>query len=408
MRRNRILTAVATAGISALALAACGGGDSPSGDGAETAGSSDDPIKVVVFGGVGAEGVLADNAQISVTAAEASVAGVNEAGGILDREVEIEVIDDTADPTVAVTKLRETVAESDQIVASMNSGPSTIADATLPILNEEGIVSFNIGPTSDSADPEVFPYNFDLSPAPVDYVRGFVPELEDEGYETAAVIHGSSAYSEAFNDIVAEVFDEVGVDVVASQGFDNDSLDMTAQLDSLRSADPDVLIMDAYGAPTTYVLEGVEKLGWDVPILANTSVAASPAISTEPPNGLLGTDTLENLKIQILVSTAQDEDNADLVEAVDLMAETGPMPSTLINGLNYDSVWLLKAAAEDAGSLEPDALAESLVKPEVQETAGTIMISQYNFTAESHAANSDPTEFAFISPGPVVNGQFEQ
>src|SRR5699024_10410460 len=208
--------------------------------------------------------------------------------------------------------------------------------------------------------------------------------------------------------MIDDVFSESGYEVVGSQGFDNDALDMTPQLDSLRSKDPEVLIMDAYGAPTTYVLEGIEKLGWDVPILANTSVAASPAISLDPPTGLLGTDAVENLNIQILVSTAQDAENDALVEAVDFMAEIGDLPSTLINGLNYDAMWLLKAAAEDAGSLDPDAIAESLIKPEVQETAATVMISQYNFNAESHAANSDPSEFMFVAPGPVANGQFEQ
>lgn len=402
--RRKARAAVVGSAIAALVLASCAGNQE--GQGAPDA-PEGDAVKVIVFGGIGAEGVLAENAITSVTAAEASAASVNEAGGILGKEIEIEVIDDQADPTVAVTKLRELVAQEERIVASMNSGPSTITDATLPILSENEIISFGIGPTSESADPEKFPYNFDLSPTPADYVNAFKPVLEEEGYETAAVIHGSSAYSEAFADMVTQNFQEVGVEVVASQGFDNDALDMTPQLDSLMGHEPDVLIMDAYGAPTQYVLESVEKLGWEVPILANTSVAASPAIALEPPTGLLGTDAVENLRIQVLNSTVQDEDNPALTAAVEFMADTGELPSTLINGLNYDAMWLLKAAAEHADGFDPDELAAALETNEVQEAANSIMISKYNFTPESHAANSDADEFAFIAPGRVVDGQFE-
>jgi|SRR5690625_438936 len=417
MRRNKFYGAVAGLALSALALSACGGGEAADngdtgGDTADNGGSTDtagdDPIKVIVFGGVGAEGVLANNATTSVTAAQASADAVNDAGGILGRQIEIVHIDDLADPTVAVTKLREALASGDEFVAATNSGPSTVADATIPILMEEGILSFNIGPTANSADPAVNPYNFDLSPSPADYIGGFVPVMKDEGYEKVAIIHGSSAYSETFGAMAEEMFADEGFEITGVQGFDNESLDMTGQLDSLMSGNPDVLIMDAYGAPTTYVLEGVEKLGWDLPILANNSVSASPATSTEPPTGLLGTERVKNLRMQVFASTVQDPSDEAVVAAVELMAETGPIMSTLITGYNYDTMWLLKAAAEDAGSFDVEALTASLEKDEVQAAAETAILKKYNFTSEVHSASPNPEEFRFIAPAPLVNGQFEQ
>src|SRR5699024_9206608 len=149
-----------------------------------------------------------------------------------------------------------------------------------------------------------------------------------------------------FGALAKEIFSDAGFEVTGVQGFDNESLDMTGQLDSLMAGDPDLLVMDAYGAPTTYVLEGVEKLGWEVPILGNNSVSASPATSAEPPTGLLGTDRVKNLRMQVFASTVQDPSDQAAVDAVELMAETGPIESTLILGYNYDTMWLLKAAAE--------------------------------------------------------------
>jgi len=290
----------------------------------------------------------------------------------------------------------------------LNSGPSTVADAMIPILTQSKVLSFNIGPTATSSDPTANPYNFDLSPSAGDYIDAFVPALEDEGYESVAILHGSSAYGELFGSTAEEKFTAAGLDVVGVQGFDNAALDMTAQLETLQSLNPDVLVLDAYGAPLGYVLQGLDKLGWDVPIMGNNSVAATGLISTEPPTGVLGTDQVANLRMQVFNSTAYDASNERLNEAVTLMAETGPIKSSLILAYNYDSMWLVKAAAEDAGTVDDvEALAAALVKPAVQEAAGTVMLSLYGFTADSHSPKPGADEFKFISPGPLVNGQFQ-
>jgi len=408
-RKNFLITGASLA-LGALVLAGCSGGSESAGAGAESnaAADSDDPIKVIVFGGVGAEGVLADNATTSVTSAHASAAAVNEAGGVLGREVEIIDIDDTGDPTVAVTKLREVLAEEEEIVAAANSGPSPIADATLPILAEEGILSFNIAPTSDSDDPAVNPYNFDLSPAPADYIRGFLPTMEEEGYEKVAILNGDDPYGNEFAAQGETIFSEEGYEVTEVRNFDTESLDMTPQLSALEATDPDVLVLDAYGAPVLYVLEGLEKLGWDVPVLGNNSVTASPATSTEAPTGLLGTDLVDNLRMQAFNSTVKDSDDTETVEAVEQMVDAGEIRSTLILAYNYDTMWLIKQAAEDAQSLEAEDLAAALEKQEVQQAADTVILQNYNFTADSHSPQPDADEFQFISPGPLVNGQFDQ
>src|SRR5687768_9132886 len=101
---NRLAAVAAGIVVSTMVLAGCSGGDTDAGNTGGEGG--DDPIQVVVLGGMGAEGILADNATTAVTAALASVDAVNDMGGILDREVEITHLEDNADPTVAVTKLR--------------------------------------------------------------------------------------------------------------------------------------------------------------------------------------------------------------------------------------------------------------------------------------------------------------
>lgn len=388
------------AGLAALALVATGCGSD------ESAGSSDDEFKVLVLGGISAEGILADNASTSVISAQAGVDFVNESGGIDGREVVIEVVDDQADPTTAVTKLREAIAK-DKPDLVLNSGPSTVADATLPILKQNNILSFNIGPTETSGDAEMFPLNFDLSASAGDQIRAYLPYFEEQGYEKIGILHGSSSYGEIFGSSAEEIFTEGGFDVVANGEYDIAALDMTAQLEAVRSENPDALVLDAYGAPLGYVLKGIEKLGWDIPIIGNTSVSATGLISTEPPSGVLGTPAVKNLVMQVYKSTAFDAKNQDVVDAVARMKERGDIKATLILAYNYDALPLVQAAAEKAGSTDPEALAEALEDPEVQESAPTAILTTYNFTAEQHDSQPTAEEFAFISPGVLKDGQFQ-
>lgn len=406
MRFNKLAATAAGIVVSTVVLAGCSGGT----DGGDSSGGGDskDPIQVVVLGGLGAEGILGDNATTAVTAAKASVDAVNDMGGILGRDVEITHLEDNADPTVAVTKLREYIATEGAPALVLNSGPSTITEAMLPILTQNKVFSFNIGPTATSADPKVNPYSFDLSASVPDYLGSFVAEIEDGGYENVAVLHGSSAYGELFGSSAETTFADAGFTVTGNEGFDNAALDMTAQLSALQTGDPDVLVLDAYGAPLGYVLQSLEKLGWDVPVMGNTSVSATGLIARPTPDGVLGTDQVKNLTMQVYNSTQYNPDDKPVNEAVERMVAAGEIRSSLITAYNYDSVLLFKAAAEKAGALDDiDALVTAMLDPEVQKGAGTAILSNYAFTKDSHSPHVSADQFAFIAPGKMVNGQFQ-
>ncbi|MEJ1087801.1 ABC transporter substrate-binding protein [Microbacterium sp. Mu-80] len=405
MRIGRLAAAAAGLVVSTVVLAGCSGG---AGGDEGSGGGENDPIQVVVLGGLGAEGILGDNATTAVTAALASVDAVNDMGGILDREVEITHLEDNADPTVAVTKLREYIATEGKPDLVMNSGPSTITEAMLPILTQNKVFSFNIGPTATSGDPKVNPYSFDLSASVPDYLGSFVDEVGARGYEKVAVLHGSSAYGELFGQQAEEMLSEEGFEVTGNQGFDNAALDMTAQLSALKSGDPEVLVLDAYGAPLGYVLQSLEKLGWDIPVMGNTSVSATGLIARPAPDGVLGTDQVKNLTMQVYTSTQYNPDDTVVNEAVERMVAAGDIRSSLITAYNYDSVLLFKAAAEKAGGVDDiDALVTAMIDPEVQKSAGTAILGNYAFTADLHSPHVTPDQFAFIPPGELVNGQFQ-
>lgn len=397
---NRRPIFVAAVAVTTLALAGCSGSS-------ESDGGADSPYRVMLTGGVSAQGVLAANSQTSLLATKAGAQVQNEAGGVGGRQIELTTVDDAGDATIAVTKLREAINSGKKPDLYLNSGPSSIAAAVLPILKQNGILSMSLSPSPDSTDPAKFPLNFDLAPGATDTARGTVAYAKSQGYTKVGVLHGSTAYGELFGAEMTKALERDGLQAAGNEEYDAAALDMTAQLQSLKNSGANALAIDAYGAPLGYVLQSIERLGWDVPLIGNTSVAATSLVANEPPNGVLGTPQAKNLVGQVFTSTVFDPDNALVNKMVDTMASLGTIQSTLIIADNYDAFPLVAAAAEKVGSsTDPKKLAEALETSEVQENAKTAFLSRYHFSEDHHGPNPDVSELKFIAPTKILNGQF--
>jgi len=390
--------AALAAGVAAVALILAGCSATP-----QPAESNKDPYRVLVLGGIGVSG----NARTSVIAAQASAAEINKSGGILGREVIVTVANDNSTGTDAVTRVQEAINSDTPPDLILNSGPSAVAEATLSIINAAGILSMNIGPTATSADPTKFPLNFDLSPGVPEYLLGFVAQIKAKSYKTVGILHGSSAYGKTFGSTAESTFKSSGFTVTKNEEYDVAALDMTAQLQSIKDTKPDVLVLDAYGAPLGYVLAGLQKLNWTVPIIGNNSVAASPAAGKLPPDGYVGTATAANVLMEVFRSTKYDAADTAVVTAVANMLRFGPIEASLILAYNYDSLFLVRAAANKVGSADdPAKLAKALEDTTVTAGAGTVMLKKYQFTDKSHSPNISGDEFSFIPFGVLKDGQY--
>jgi branched-chain amino acid transport system substrate-binding protein len=401
MRRRLLATSVVLA--VALGAAACSSSTSGSGDGDSSSG----PYRVMVTGGLSATGVLAANAETSVLAAQAGAKVINKEGGIDGRKVVVTVSNDAGDPTTAVTNLLNAIHSGNKPDLYLNSGPSTISAATLPILTSNHILSFNIAPTANSFDPATFPYNFDLAVGPADFIKSYISTMKAAGYKTVGIIHGNDAYGSVFGADAGSALKAAGFTVTSNQAYDVTALSMIPQLQAIQATKPQVLVMDGYGAPAGYLLKGLQQLGWNVPILGDTSVSATTLVSTPPPAGYEGSSLVKNLKMQVNASTVYSPSATLVNQAVTAMLSLGKIESTLILAFNYDAFPLVYAAAKYAHSTTTSAIAAALVKPAVLAAAKTAILSRYNFTATNHSPQPGAGALVFISPTLIVNGQYE-
>ncbi|WP_024795537.1 ABC transporter substrate-binding protein [Tomitella biformata] len=392
------LPAVALVGVASLTLGGCAGGSD---------GVSDDTFNVYVAAAVSGPDQLAKNAKTSVLAVQASAQIVNEKdGGIDGRQVRVTVLDDGGDPTIAVSKLWEIAAGKSHPDLYINTGASTIAAATVPILTRNKILSFSMSPTDNGSNPESAPYNFDISPSAATYAAGIAEYVAGEGLQDVGVIHGSSSYGELFGAEMVSALEAVKVKVAQSQEYDTAALDMTAQLQSLKNSGAKALIVDAYGAPLGYLLKSLERLGWEVPLIGNNSIAGTSSIATPAPAGFLGVKEAENVIMQVFQSTSFDADNVLVNNAVATMADLGKIESTLIVAQSFDAIPMVAAAAAKAGNTNLEELVEAIEDPQVQESAETAMVPVPNYSATDHSSSPDSATFTYISPSLLLNGQF--
>jgi branched-chain amino acid transport system substrate-binding protein len=350
---------------------------------------------------------LANNATTAVNAAKAAIATINKNGGVLGHDVELDVQDDAGTPTTAVTKLTSALNGSKKPAVLMQADASPEATALLPLTTQNKIVSFNQAPTADSGDPSKNPYNFDLSPSTANYAAAFCPQMKKDGAKTFGIIHGDSAFADSETDEVAKQCVAAGLQLVGNEKFALTALDVTPQLSALQAKKPDVLMASSYGAPSGYVLQGLDRLGWKVPVIGDNAFMVSPVITTAPPSGLLGTTLEANAKALVFASTAysatQPQPVTDMIAG---MKAQGGLPAPLIVAYAYDAMILAAAGAIAAGTTTDGAKIAAAIEKLTPGGPKTAIFPKYNFTATSHAANIDPSAFAFVKPTKVIDGQF--
>jgi branched-chain amino acid transport system substrate-binding protein len=368
------------------------------------------PVQILVTTPISAVGLVA-NAEMTLDAIKASVKVINKRGGILGHQVDVTYKDDANDPTTAVTELEAAISGGHKPLAYVNGGPAATAAAVLPIAGRAKVLTFNIGPTANSSDAKVFPYNFDMSPSTPNYASAFCPYVKAHGGTSVGIIYGVDPYGSSLSAMMNTDCLADGVKVVGIQSFADTAIDATPQLLALQALNPSYLLFEGYGGIVGYVLKDIQNIGWNVPILGDTAVAASSNVIGVPASqgGLLCTPAVAKLKVLVFKSTvysAKEPANLKTMIANINFYSKNHDPSSLIFGYQYDSLQLIAAAAKQANSLDPTKIAKALQNLK-KGTANTGVFPNYYFNKTVHASNEPPSSFAFASPSLLVNGQYD-
>ena len=373
--RRRYVRGVATVAVVTM-LAACGGG---SGDGDEASsgdGGSDEPIKIgmvaALTGPVAAYGVQTTNAF------KLAVRDINEAGGILGRDVEVEVVDNQSKPDAVPSLMRQLASDGANLLIGASSSPVTIVAAQaadqlkVPLIVPMEAADAIIGEGRD--------YVFKVAPSvlaengwPAQTIRAAKAAAEESGTqpETALIIAASTgAYPEAVQAWTrtleeewpeVELLDTISVDEATTTDF----APLVGQAESL---DPDLLIFGGNPQSAFLFYPALEQSGF-VPMATigvlggntNTKFIETAGASAVE-NDIAGNYWTPNLEGEGDYTPQKFFD--------DYVTEYGEEPDG-VGAYYYATMGLIADALEAAGTADdPEAIREALQNVKIDGMSG--------------------------------------
>ena len=259
-----------------LALTACGnggnggnGGNSGNGNGgggdADGGQSSGEPIKVGVY--LPLSGANAAVGQSGVEGIEMAVEEINAAGGIAGRPIEIIKEDEENDPTTAVSVVNKLINQ-DEVVAIIGSVNSSVTLAAMEVSEDAGIPM--VTPISSGAAITGSGNQYIVRGQANDLLQaGAVVEYAiAKGYQKIGLMYQNDDYGGGARDVIVEIMKQNNMTLAADEGFEASAADVTPQLQNVKAAGCDCLIMYCMYAPGATIANQAAQLGMgDLPLL---------------------------------------------------------------------------------------------------------------------------------------------
>ena len=284
-----------------------------------------------------------------------AIEDLNAAGGINGRKVKLVTYDDKGEAREASTAVTRLVTK-DGVVAVIGEVASGLSLAAAPICQEGGVPM--ISPSS--TNPKVTKVgNMIFRVCFIDPFQGkvcakFAREHESLKASKAAIVTDQgSPYSVGLEEEFEKSFVAFGGTVVSKQTYQAGDQDYSAQLTSIRAAEPDVIFVPGYYTEVASMILQARKLGMTQPFVGadGWDSAKLGEIAGDAINGCFYSNHYSqedpSPKIQDFIARYKAKHN----EIPDALAALG-----------HDSAMILFDAMKKAGTLEGAAIAAELAK----------------------------------------------
>lgn len=346
----------------ALIAAACGDDDDAASEDEgtedtteESDGAGDDSL---VIGALLPEsGSLSSIVGALRTPIDLAVDEINEAGGVLGSDVSVEAADDATDDSTQAQAGFDRLVNSEGIQVLLGPASSTLAEGLMDSIANNDVVACSGSNTAASLeDLEDNGHYFGF--APNDNLQG--PALAEvvaaDGHSNVAILARNDTYGTGFADAVATALEDAGINVVHNETYDPEATSgYQSDVEALVQSDPDAAVIigfsDDGGAIISQMIE--QGVGPDsLPIYTGDGMKGSSFWETVGEDPSL----VEGIK-----GTAPAAAPAGVEHPfAEAYAETGE--DTIFSAYFYDCTIASALAAESAGSLAADDIADALLE----------------------------------------------
>ena len=311
---------------------------------------------------------------------------INARGGVLGgRMIELVRRDDESNPAKGQTAARE-LLDKEGCVLLFGGIDSPVSQAIVPLMNAArvpfmGVWAAATNITRNGANPN---YVFRVSAVDVLVDRALVKHaMTSFGSKTPGLILVNNGWGESNLAGLTAAAQAAGIKLAGAEKFDDKDVDMTPQLQRLRDAGADTLILVGNAAPGAQVIKSLQRSAWTVPIVSHWGISGGRFPE------LAGSWAGKVHFVQTYSFFGNQNEAGKRVLAA-LMAKypdiKGPGDVTPPVGVAnaYDAMQLTALALDKAGATNGDKLRQGFL--EIDSYQGLIKTYSKPFTDENHDA----------------------
>ncbi len=331
-----------------------------------------------------------------------AAAEINAKGGVLGRKIELVERDDEAKNERGVQVAQELINKEHVIatVGYINTGVALASQrfyqqARIPVLNNVATGSI----VTHQFDKE--PQNFIFRNSANDGIQSEMiarEAVDHRKFKKVAILADSTNYGQLGRADLEKALEKRGIKPVAEEKYNIGDVDMTAQLLKAKQAGAEIVLTYGIGPELAQIANGMEKIGWHVPIVGSWTLAMANFIDNAGKNG-------EGTRMpQTFIQDPDTPRRKAFIDAYvkDYKPQGGRMPSAVSAAQGYDSIYLLAAAIKQANSTDGTKIAQALENlHEKVEGVVTTYNKPYSHT-DHEAINFDNTKMGEVQNGRVV------
>ena len=324
------------------------GGGGGGGGGAPASGGSDDgPIVVGVLLPIsGSEAFYGIDMNNAYTMA---VERVNAQGGVLGRQFELlSVADDGCDPLMAAQAATMITSRDPHFVVG-----GYCSGATIPALQEfhdNNLVMLISAANSTRITDEGLPQTFMINSPGTHQIDKLVSLLSHLDVTKVSVIHQGDDYTQNLSDISNEKLPPAGFEIVSTEVMERGAPDVSAIVTSIRNAGAEVVFWGGYFADGGNVIRQLRQGGFEGYIVCGDGSSSTELI---PAAGEAGDGVFVLSPPAVEFADGGEEFEAAYIGQFN-------QPPGAYATLAYDTIMVLAEAISRAGSIDPDAVRESV------------------------------------------------
>jgi branched-chain amino acid transport system substrate-binding protein len=250
------------------------------------------PAGIALGGLLGGRAMAADTIKVGLVAAlsgqsaksgEGIIRGltvaideINAKGGLLGgRMLELVRRDDESNPAKGQTAARELIDKEGAVVL-FGGIDSPVSQAIVPLVNQAhvpfvGVWAAATNITRNGANPN---YIFRVSAVDVLVDRALIKHaMTSFGAKAPGLMLVNNGWGESNLAGLTAAAQAAGIKLAGSEKFDDKDVDMTPQLQRLRQAEADTIILVANAAPGAQVIKSLQRSAWVVPVVSHWGIS---------------------------------------------------------------------------------------------------------------------------------------